>query len=112
MMLRFETHKIICGMRQGLGRVEYRVGLFVIIPVVVMALLILVKLGYTLASSTMDVYVKVNSITSLKKGTPVQIKGYRLGRGVGIRPGVQPALHFLATLRISRDIELYEDCAR
>ncbi|OHD64083.1 MAG: hypothetical protein A2176_08725 [Spirochaetes bacterium RBG_13_51_14] len=110
-MLRFETHKIIGGIRQGLGRVEYRVGLFVIIPAVVMVFLILVKLGYTLASSTMDVYVKVNSITSLKKGTPVQIKGYRLGRVVDIRPVFKPALHFLATLRISRDIELYEDCA-
>ena len=90
---------------------EVRVGLFVIIPVIIIVLFVLMKLGYSLATSTMDVYVRVNSITSLKKGTPVQIKGYQLGRVVDIRPQFKPALHFLATLRIARDIELYEDCA-
>jgi ABC-type transporter Mla subunit MlaD len=96
---------------KGLGRIEYKVGLFVLIPAIVIIFFIIVKLGYSLATSTMDVYVKVNSITSLKKGTPVQIKGYELGRVVDIRPLFKPALHFIATLRIRKDIELYEDCA-
>ncbi len=111
MKIQFENIRIIGKIRQGLGRIEYRVGLFVLIPAIVIVLFILVKLGYSLATSTMDVYVKVNSITSLKKGTPVQIKGYQLGRVVDVRPLFKPALHFIATLRIRKDIELYEDCA-
>lgn len=103
--------RIIIRIREGLGRLEYRVGLFVLIPAVVIVLFILVKLGYSLATSTMDIYVKVNSISSLKKGTPVQVKGYQLGRVVDVRPLFKPALHFIATLRIRKDIELYEDCA-
>ncbi|HNW27704.1 MAG TPA: MlaD family protein [Spirochaetota bacterium] len=103
--------RIITRIREGLGRLEYRVGLFVLIPAVVIVLFILVKLGYSLATSTMDIYVKVNSISSLKKGTPVQVKGYQLGRVVDVRPLFKPALHFIATLRIRKDIELYEDCA-
>ncbi len=99
------------GIREAMGRVEYRVGLFVIIPVIVVVLFILLNLGFSLFTSTMDVYVKVNSITSLKKGTTVQIKGYQLGRVVEIRPLFKPALHFLARLRIRKDIELYEDCS-
>ncbi len=102
---------IIARVREGLARHEYRVGLFVLIPAVVIVLFILVKLGYSLATSTMDIYVKVNSISSLRKGTPVQIKGYQLGRVVDVRPLFKPALHFVATLRIRKDIELYEDCA-
>lgn len=109
--MKFDGKLIIDRIRKGLQRTEYRVGLFVLIPAVVIVLFILVKLGYSLATSTMDIYVKVNSITSLKKGTPVQIKGYRLGRVVDVRPMFKPALHFIATLRITRDIELYEDCA-
>jgi ABC-type transporter Mla subunit MlaD len=101
----------IANVKQSLGRIEYRVGLFVVIPAFVIILFILIRLGFSLFSSTMDVYVKVNSITSLKKGTPVQIKGYQLGRVVEIKPLFKPALHFLATLRIKREIELYEDCA-
>ncbi len=97
--------------RGAMGKLEFRVGLFVLIPIVVVAVFILLNLGYSLFTSTMDVYVKVNSITSLKKGTPVQIKGYQLGRVVEIRPIYKPALHFLAKLRIRRDVELYEDCS-
>jgi ABC-type transporter Mla subunit MlaD len=111
MMMRLDIHAYFEKVRKGLGRMEYRVGLFVLIPAIVIIFFIVVKLGYSLATSTMDVYVKVNSITSLKKGTPVQIKGYELGRVVNIRPLFKPALHFLATLRIRKDIELYEDCA-
>ncbi|HOD14274.1 MAG TPA: MlaD family protein [Spirochaetota bacterium] len=110
-MIRIDRKKIIESMRRSLGRTEFRVGLFAIIPVALIVMVILVNLGYSLASSTIDVYVKVNSITSLQKGTPVQVKGYRLGRVVEIRPIFKPALHFLATLRIRKDIELYEDCA-
>ncbi len=109
--MQFDRNMIIGRIREGMGRIEYRVGLFVLVPAVVIVLFILVKLGYSLATSTMDVYVKVNSITSLKKGTPVQIKGHQLGRVVDVQPLFKPALHFIATLRIKKDIELYEDCA-
>jgi len=111
MNMNTDMKRMIGRVREGLGRLEYRVGLFVLIPAVVVVLFILVKLGYSLATSTMDIYVKVNSISSLKKGTPVQIKGYQLGRVVDVRPLFKPALHFIATLRIGKDIELYEDCA-
>jgi ABC-type transporter Mla subunit MlaD len=111
MMIKLDIHAYFEKVRHGLGRIEYKVGLFVLIPAIVIIFFIVVKLGYSLSTSTMDVYVKVNSITSLKKGTPVQIKGYQLGRVVDIRPLFKPALHFLATLRIRKDIELYEDCA-
>ena len=110
-MIGIDMKKTAEAVRRSLGRTEFRVGLFVAVPVVLIVLIILVNLGYSLASSTMDVYVKVNSITSLQKGTPVQVKGYQLGRLVEIRPVYKPALHFLATLRIRKDIELYEDCA-
>jgi ABC-type transporter Mla subunit MlaD len=111
MMMQFDIYTYFEKIKHGLGKIEYKVGLFVLIPAIVIIFFIVVKLGYSLATSTMDVYVKVNSITSLKKGTPVQIKGYQLGRVVDIRPLFKPALHFLATLRIRKDIELYEDCA-
>ncbi len=111
MMMRIDLRSFFGNIRQSLNRTEYRVGLFIIIPAFVIILFILVRLGYSLFTSTMDVYVRVNSITSLKKGTPVQIKGYQLGRVVEITPLFKPALHFLATLRISKEIELYEDCA-
>ncbi len=110
-MMRIDRKKIFESVRRSLGRTEFRVGLFAIIPVALIVMVVLVNLGYSLASSTMDVYVKVNSITSLQKGTPVQVKGYQLGRVVDIKPIFKPALHFLATLRIRKDIELYEDCA-
>ncbi|MBN2158468.1 MAG: MCE family protein [Spirochaetes bacterium] len=109
--MRADIRAVAGRIRESMGKVEYRVGLFVLVPAVVIVLFILVKLGYSLATTTMDVYVKVNSIASLRKGTPVQIKGYRLGRVVEIRPLFKPALHFLATIRIRKDIELYEDCA-
>lgn len=112
-MIRPDIVRALRNFRPGIDirSTEVRVGLFVVIPVIIIVLFILMKLGYSLATSTMDVYVRVNSITSLKKGTPVQIKGYQLGRVAEIRPLYKPALHFLATLRINRDIELYEDCA-
>ncbi len=111
MKLQFKGKETIGRVKERLGRIEYRVGLFVLIPAIVIVLFILIKLGYSLSASTMDVYVKVNSITSLKKGTPVQIKGYQLGRVVDVKPLFKPALHFIATLRIKKDIELYEDCS-
>ncbi|MBN1532800.1 MAG: MCE family protein [Spirochaetes bacterium] len=89
---------------------EIRVGLFIVVPLLILMLAILLKLGYSIAGATMDVYLKTDSITSIKKGTPIRIKGYQIGRVVEIKPVYKPALHFLATMRISRDIELYEDC--
>jgi ABC-type transporter Mla subunit MlaD len=90
---------------------ELRVGLFLLIPVVALLLIIMLKLGYSVASSTMDVYLKVNSLTSVKNGTSVIVKGYAIGRVVEIKPVFKPELHFLAKMRINRDIELYEDCS-
>ncbi len=90
---------------------ELRVAVFIIIPTAILFLFIILKLGYSLASSTIDVYLKVDSISSIKKGTQVKIKGYPIGRVVEITPVYKPALHFLAVLRIQKDINLFEDCS-
>lgn len=90
---------------------ELRVGLFIIIPAVFLLLFVVLKLGYSVASSTIDVYLKVDSITSIKNGTLVKIKGYTIGRVVDIKPVYKPALHFLAILRIQKDIDVYEECS-
>ena len=93
------------------NKIELRVGLFLITPLTIMMIIIMLKLGYSLVSSTMDIYLKVDSISSIKDGTPVMVKGYRIGRVVNIRPVFKPELHFLATMRITRDIELFEGCS-
>jgi phospholipid/cholesterol/gamma-HCH transport system substrate-binding protein len=90
---------------------KLRVGLFMITPAVILLLIIMLKLGYSIASSTMDIHMKVDSLNSVKDGTPVMIKGYRIGRVVDIRPVFKPELHFLATMRINKDIELLEGCS-
>lgn len=90
---------------------EIRVALFIVIPVIIVAVFILLKFGYSLAASTYDVYIKVDSMASIKKGTAVLIKGFELGRVMDVEPVYKPELHFLATLRIRRDIELDENCA-
>lgn len=90
---------------------EFRVGLFLLIPVAALLLIIMLKLGYSIASSTIDVYLKVDTLTSVKNGTGVIIKGYKIGRVVDIRPVYKPELHFLATMRIDSGIELSEDCS-
>ncbi|TAL35598.1 MAG: MCE family protein [Spirochaetes bacterium] len=89
---------------------ELRVAIFIIVPVVLLLLAVMLKLGYSIASSTMDVYLKIDSLTSIKEGTPVKIKGYTIGRVTDIKPVFKPALHFLAVLRIQKEIQLYEDC--
>lgn len=90
---------------------ELRVGLFILAPLVILMLFIALKLGYSLASSTIDIYLKIDSLTSIKNGTPIKIKGYQIGRVVEVKPVFKPTLHFLATMRIQRDVELYEDCS-
>jgi ABC-type transporter Mla subunit MlaD len=70
----------------------------------------MVKLGYSVASSTIDIFLKVDSISAIKKGSAVKIKGYTIGRVVEIIPVYEPALHFLAVMRINRDVALYENC--
>jgi ABC-type transporter Mla subunit MlaD len=89
---------------------ELRVAVFIIIPVALLFMFIIMKLGYSLASSTIDVFLKVDSISSIKKGTMVKIKGYSVGRVTTIEPVYKPALHFLATMRIAKDIDIYDDC--
>lgn len=90
---------------------ELRVGLFIIIPVFMLLVFIVFKLGYSVAASTMDIYLKVDSIASIKEGTQVKIKGYTVGRVVEIIPVYKPELHFLAVMRIKKDLALYEDCS-
>lgn len=94
----------------NINKNELRVGLFILIPAVIIILLVLLKLGYSVADSTIDVYLKTDSMAAIKKGTAIKIKGYTIGRIVDIQPEYKPALYFLATMRIRRDIELYEDC--
>lgn len=89
---------------------EFRVAVFILIPLVIIIIFTLFKLGYSLAGSTLDVYLKVDSISAIKKGTEVKIKGYSIGRVIEIQPVYKPALHFLAIMRIKKDIDIYEDC--
>ena len=63
---------------------ELRVGVFIVVPLVIMLLFVLLKLGYSFASSTIDVYLKIDSISSIKEGTLVKIKGYTVGRVIDI----------------------------
>ena len=72
---------------------------------------IILKLGYSFASTTYDVYLKVDSIKSIKEGTAVKVKGYTIGRVVGIEPVYKPALHFLAIMRIKNEIDIFEGCS-
>jgi ABC-type transporter Mla subunit MlaD len=94
-----------------LNRNEIRVALFILVPSVIILVFVILKLGYSLASSTIDVYLKVDNIKAIKNGTQVKIKGYAIGRVIEIQPVYKPALHFLAIMRIKNGIELYEDCS-
>ncbi len=90
---------------------EIRVAMFVLLPLVLLLIFIVLKLGYSFATSTIDVYMKVDNISSIKNGTQVKIKGYTVGRVVDIIPVYKPTLHFLALMRIKKEIDLYEDCS-
>ncbi len=94
-----------------LERNEIRVAIFILIPLTILLLFVMLKLGYSIAGSTMDIYLKIDSISSIKNGTKVKIKGYEIGRVIDIKPVYKPALHFLAVLRVKNDIELLEDCS-
>lgn len=90
---------------------EFKVGIFILIPVIMLLVFIILKLGYSLSSSTIDVYLKIDNISAIKKGTAIKLKGYDIGRVVELRPVYKPGLHFLATMRINKDIDLHEDCS-
>ncbi len=90
---------------------ELKVGLFVFIPLSIVLLFFIVKLGYSLSGSTIDVYLKIENISAIKKGTAVKLKGYDIGRVVELTPVYKPSLHFLAKMRIQKDIDLHEDCS-
>ncbi len=89
---------------------EVKVAVFILLPVIVLLIFVVLKLGYSFASSTKDIYLKVESISSLKNGTQVKVKGYTIGRIVEIIPVYKPALHFLAVMRVKNEIAIYEDC--
>ncbi len=90
---------------------ELKVGLFVFIPLAIVLLFFVVKLGYSLSGSTIDVYLKIENISAIKKGTAVKLKGYDVGRIVELSPVYRPSLHFLAKMRIKSNINLHEDCS-
>lgn len=90
---------------------EIRVAIFVLLPLVILLVFVVLKLGYSFATSTIDVYMKVDNISSIKNGTQVKINGYTVGRVVDIIPVYKPTLHFLALMRIKKEIDLYEDCS-
>ncbi len=90
---------------------EIRVAIFILLPLVILLVFVVLKLGYSFATSTIDVYMKVDNISSIKNGTQVKIKGYTVGRVVDIIPVYKPTLHFLALLRIKKEIDMYEDCS-
>lgn len=90
---------------------EFIVGLFIVVPTIMLLMFIVVKLGYSLSGSTIDVYLKIDNLTTIKKGTSIKLKGYDVGKVVDLKPVYRPALHFLATMRIQKNIELHEDCS-
>jgi len=90
---------------------ELKVGIFILAPVIILFLFVILKLGYSLSSSTIDVYLKIDNISAIKKGTAIKLKGYDIGRVVELQPVYKPGLHFLATMRIKKDIDLHEDCS-
>lgn len=89
---------------------EVKVGFFILIPLSIVLLFFIVKLGYSLSGSTIDVYLKIENISAIKEGTSVKLKGYDIGRVVELKPVYKPALHFLAKMRIKKNIDLHEDC--
>lgn len=90
---------------------EFKVGIFILVPVIMLLLFVIVKLGYSFSGSTIDVYLKIDNISAIKKGTAIKLKGYDIGRVVELQPVYKPGLHFLATMRIKSDIDLREDCS-
>lgn len=90
---------------------EIRVAVFVLVPLIILMVFVVLKLGYSFAVSTIDVYMKVGNISAIKNGTQVKIKGYTVGRVVDIIPVYKPTLHFLALLRIQEKIDLHEGCS-
>ena len=98
-------------LKLNLKRTEMKVGLFILFPHVVLVSVVLFKLGYSLSSTTFDVYLKIDNIKAIKVGTSVKVKGFEIGRVVDIRPVYKPSLHFLALMRVTNKIALYEDCS-
>lgn len=89
---------------------ELRVGVFIILPILFLIGFIIVKLGYSFAGTTYDVYLRIANIKSVKVGTAVKIKGYTIGRIVDIKPVYEPELNFYALMRIKEEIAIYEKC--
>lgn len=98
-------------MKLNLKRTEVKVGLFILFPIVVLISIVMFKLGYSLSTTTYDVYLKIDNIKAIKVGTSVRVKGFEIGRVVDIRPVYEPSLHFLARMRVSNKIALYESCS-
>ena len=90
---------------------EIKVGIFILLPFVILVGIVLFKLGYSLSSTTYDLYLKVDNINSIKIGTAVKVKGYTIGRVVEIKPAYEPNLHFLARMRVNNEITLYESAS-
>jgi len=90
---------------------ELKVGLFVVIPMLFLFLLGMFKLGYSLANDTKNIYLKIDSIEAVGKGTKVVMKGYPIGKVEDVQPVYQPALYFLALMKVKKDIQLYENCS-
>jgi ABC-type transporter Mla subunit MlaD len=90
---------------------DLKVGLFIVIPALILIIFIILKLGYSFAASTIDVYLKLDSLKLIKKGTVIKVKGYDVGRVVEIQPVYEPDLHFLAVMRIQNKVAIYDDCA-
>ncbi|HEY1406208.1 MAG TPA: MlaD family protein [Spirochaetota bacterium] len=90
---------------------EIKVGIFILFPFIILVGLVLFKLGYSLSSTTYDLYLKVDNINAIKVGTPIKVKGYLIGRVIDIRPVYEPTLHFLALMCVSNEITLYESAS-
>jgi len=89
---------------------ELKVGIFILVPVVLIVLFVVVKLGLNLIGSTIDVYLKLDDITGIKEGTSIKLKGYEIGRVIKVEAISESKLYFLATMRIKNEIKIYKNC--
>jgi len=92
---------------------ELKVGIFILVPIVIIVLFVVIKLGLNLIGSTIDVYLKLGDITGIKEGTSVKLKGYEIGKVVKVyKPQYdESGLYFIATMRVDNEIKIYKNCS-
>ncbi len=88
-------------------RKDIGLGLFVLTAAAAV-LIGLVGVAGILKGDTIDLYVQVNSIPGVRRGTTVYVQGYRVGELTRITPVTYPSISFLLNLEVDADFPLYE----